>query len=286
MVLIKDADGEHWSIDRNKVNITSDFREDKEGLVALVRNIINLQAAGFIDEHRELSHPKITIKVGLADGERVLSLYSADQQGRYLAKKSQEDQIYEIAQGVIDRIVKPIEELRDMSVLKFDKSHVAKITIRAAKELVILTKKDNWTIAEPEKLPNDFEFDPTSVSDLLSSLSALHGQRLARAQKDVAVNSQWQKDWLVELVSEKGEPIHVFADKIKASKDEYLVKGNIDGNTYVVNAAKIGQLFLGLKAFKKEEFELPPIEENTRGFESLPVDVQRKLLEATKNKKK
>jgi hypothetical protein len=44
-------------------------------------------------------------------------------------------------------------------------------------------------------------------------------------------------------------------------------------------------LLRGLDAFKAEEFELPPIDERTKGFESLPVEVQRQILDATKKKK-
>lgn len=284
--LIKTADKEHWSIDRDKTKISPDFRENKDELIALVRSVINLQAAGFIDEPKELSNPKVLIKVGLSDGEKVLSLFSAGPE-KYFAKKSGEDQIYEVAQFAVGKIIKPIEELRDLSLLQFDRSAVSKITIRGAKDRVVLAKKDaSWAISEPEKLPEDFEFDQNTVSDLLAMLSGLHAQRLARTGKDVGVNASWQKDWILELTLEKGETVHLFADKDKSSKDEYVVKGNVDSQVYVVSATKIGMLFQGIKAFKKEEFELPPIDENTRGFESLPVDVQRKLLDATKNKKK
>jgi ABC-type microcin C transport system permease subunit YejE len=134
------------------------------------------------------------------------------------------------------------------------------------------------------KLPEKFEFDPNAVDDVLTLLSGLNAERIA-GSKDTPVTADWQKTWLVELTSDKDEKIHVFATKTKANKEEFLVRGNIDSNVYIVKALRLSSLNAGVNAFKKEEFDLPPIDENTKGFESLPVDIQRKLLNVTKEKK-
>ena len=84
--------------------------------------------------------------------------------------------------------------------------------------------------------------------------------------------------------TDKGDKIHFYVGKNKANASEYLAKGNVDEEVYIIKGSRIASLESGLTAFKKEHFELPPIDENTEGFESLPVDVQRKLLDATKNR--
>jgi hypothetical protein len=171
-------------------------------------------------------------------------------------------------------------------VLKFDKAGITTITLKHGKERVVVKKEENaWKIVEPKKFPEKFEFDANAVEDLLTMLSGLNAERIATA-RDQAVASDWQKAWLVELASDKNESIHLYASKTKANKDEMLIRGNVDQHVYVVKARRLSTLQSGINAFKKEEFELPPIDERTKGFNSLPVDVQRKLLNVTKEKQK
>ncbi len=119
----------------------------------------------------------------------------------------------------------------------------------------------------------------------MTQLSNLTAERVA-GKKDAPIAENWQQNWVVELVDDKGEKVHLYVGKSKANKDEALVRGNLGNDVYVVKAMRVNSLLSGINAFKKEEFNLPPIDENTKGFESLPVDVQRKLLNVTKEKKK
>lgn len=282
LVLTKDSQ-EIWAIDTQTTKIPSSFREDKEAVAGLVRTALSMQAHGFVDEKKELSSPLLSIVAGSKDKNETVEVFSGVGD-LYWAKRVGDEQIYEVNKLVFDKINKPVDELRDLSMLKFDKASIVKLTLKGGKERVVLAKKDSsWSMVEPTNLPTDFEFDPNTVDDMLSLLSGLHAQRIA-SNKDSAQNPQWQQDWLVELTDDKGSTVKLFADKNKASKDEYVVKGNVDALVYVIKTARIASLTHGAKAFKKEDFELPPVDENTRGFESLPVDVQRKLLDATKKK--
>lgn len=282
LVLAKDNQ-EIWAIDPQATKIPPSFRVDKEALSGLVRAALSMQAHGFVDEKKDLPSPLLSIIVGSKDKNETVEVFNGGGD-LYWVKRVGDEQIYEVNKFVLDKINKPIDELRDLSMLKFDKASIAKLTLKSGKEKVVVAKKDNsWSIVEPTKLPPDFEFDPNTVDDMLSLLSGLHAQRIA-SSKDGAQNTQWLQDELVELVDDKGAAIKLFADKNKASKDEYVIRGNVDDQTYVIKTARITSLTHGVKAFKKEDFELPPVDENTRGFESLPVDVQRKLLDATKKK--
>jgi hypothetical protein len=277
-------EGDVWTIDRSKTKVPEGFREDKNAISALVRTALSLQAHGFVDEPKELFSPIVSMNAITADATQKLEIFPGGETV-YWARRVGEAQIYEIVKFAFDKLNKPLDELRDLAILNFDKTSIVKLSLKAGKDHIVIAKKDNhWTLEEPGKLPADFEFDPNTVDDMVSMVSGLHGERIANKSKDVGQNQQWQKDWLIELVSDKGDKVHLFAEKSKANKDEYVAQGNIDKEIYVVKAARLASLTHGLKAFKKEEFELPPVDENTRGFESLPVDVQRKLLDATKKK--
>jgi len=284
--LVKEKDGEAWVFDQQQKVLPKGFRADKSALANLVRSSLNLKASGFVDEERDLKMP--VAKFIVHDGEKNYEvLFYAGTNDTYLAKRTDDPQIYEISKFNFDRINKPIEDLRDLSLLRFDRSAVVKLSLMHGKDKIVLSKKDNaWHIDEPASLPAGFEFDPVAADDMLSMLSGLAAERPANLSKDQAQNPHWQNNWLLELTTDKGDKVHLYVGKSKAAKDEYLAKGNVDQEIYIVKGARISSVLSGLNAFKKEEFDLPPINENTKGFESLPVDVQRKLLDAAAKKKK
>lgn len=284
IVLTKAKEGDEWRVDESQKALPKGFRVDKNALASLVRAALNLRASSFVDEARELSSPLITIEVMAQDKKSILEFFKGSNEN-YLVKRSDDDQIYEISKFNFDRVNKQLEELRDLSVLNFEKENITAVKLVHGKEHVVVSKKDNqWQIEQPTKLPDGFEFDPIAVDDVLALLSGLAASRVSNAN-DQPQNAKWQTIPLVELTTAKGEKINFYAGKTKSKNDEYLVKGNIDQQIYIVKGARLASLMSGLNAFKKESFDLPPIDENTKGFESLPVDVQRKLLDATKNKK-
>jgi hypothetical protein len=283
--LTKEKGGEEWNIDQSQKVLPKGFRVDKQALSNLVRAAANLRASGFVDEDKELKNPLMSIHVATNDAKYTFEFFTGSNDN-YLVKRIGENQIYEISKFNFERVSKSLDDLRDLSLLNFDKPTVVKLSLLHGKSRIVVSKKDNeWRVEEPSKLPDSFQFDPASVDDMITMLVGLTAQRIAHASKDVAQDPKWQHAWCVELVTQKGDKIHLFLGKSKANKDEYLAKGNIDQEIYVVKSGRLTSLNAGLNAFKKEEFELPPIDEHTKGFESLPVDVQRKLLNATKNKK-
>lgn len=273
-----------WVFDETQKGLAKDFRVDQNALASLVRTGAAIRAIGFVDDGKTLTSPALTLKAGSKTGSYVLEIF-AEGNDKFFARRVGDGQIYEVSKNNYERLNQPVDALRDMAVLKFDRATIKEIRLKSGKDRVVVKKEENqWRITEPSKLPEKFEFDATTVDDILTLLSGLNAERLATS-KDVAVVSDWQKSWLVELVDDKDEKIHLFASKSKANKDEMLVRGNIDQDVYVVKAMRLSSLQSGVNAFKKEEFELPPIDENTKGFESLPVDIQRKLLNVTKEKK-
>jgi uncharacterized protein DUF4340 len=281
--LLKDEQG-NWKISQATPAPTS-FRPDSIAIASLVRSIMNLRAAGYVDEKKELSAPLVILEAKTKDGKgEVLEVFAGDD-NHYWARKKDAEQIYELNKSNFDRINKPIQELRDLSLMNFDKDAIVKVKL-AAKGGTVMVQKNNgtWELLEPKKLPSKFEFAPERTEELLNTLVQLRGDRLADLNKDRPLNPNWQKAWLIELTDGKDKTIHFYADALKANPQEYLAKGNIDQEIYVVKNPRIKLWTEGLVAFKKEDFVLPPIDENTKGFESLPVEVQRKLLESTRKK--
>lgn len=282
---VKAEGQDEWSLADGENVLPPGFRIDKAAVQALVKSVFTLSASGFVDEIKDLSSPALSLAVVMSDKEHKVDFYNGAE-NNFFVKRDGVEQIFSLPKYSYDRFNKSIDELRDLSIVRFDKNTINSIVIKLAKSKVELTKKENlWSIVEPKTLPKDFEFDSTTVEDALTRLSTLSAERVARAGKDLPVQADWQKNWVVELTDDKGEKIHLYTTKNKANKDENLVKGNIDQEIYVIKSMRISNLISGIDAFKKEDFELPPIDERTKGFDTLPVDIQRKLIDATKNKK-
>lgn len=276
-----EKEGDVWKFDSTQ-KLPEGFRVDSGALLSLVRSATSLRAQGFVDEGDIRTNPILVIKA-TTDKETTTVGFYPGPDDKYWVRRSGDPQIYEVGKNAFDRVNKSLDDLRDFKLLSFDKSLVTKLSLRHGKETIVLVKDNQWKIEKPASLPKDFEFDEMAVEDMISLLSALNALRLAKG-KDGATNSAWQQSWLVELELNNGKKVHLFASKNKSGNDEHVVKGNIDNDIYVIKSARISSLTGGINAFKKEALDLPPVNENTKGFDSLPPDVKQKLLDAMKNR--
>lgn len=284
-VSLQREDDNSWAFDKN-TQLPRGFRPKQSSLSALVRAGLELRASGFVDKDIRLTTPSISIHVETDEKPYDVDIYPGKDEDQYLVKRGDVEQIYEISKYNFDRLNKSLDDLRDLSVLRFDKNSIQEVRLRHGKKQVVIDKKeDQWRIVEPKVLPEGFEFDPASVDDMLAMLTTLSGKRLASPNKDAPQDRGWQKNWWVELISDNKDKIQFYLGRLRSNPEQYLAKGNIDQEIYVVQRSQIALLEKGIDAFKKEEFELPPIDERTKGFDSLPVDVQRKLLKGSLNKK-
>lgn len=276
---------EVWKIAESEPALSPSFRVDANALASFVRSQLNFRASGFIDDNKQLSAPMAVITAKSKDGKsEVVEIYAGDE-NNYWAKSGSHDQIFTLLKNNFDRINKPLDELRELSIMSFDKNAIVAIKLAHAKLPVLLKKSEGaWEIIEPKKLSAKFAFDPASVDSLLSFVADLRAHRLAQA-KDKPTEPNWQKVPLLEMTDDSGKVFKLYASKSKQDASEYMVRGNIDSEIYLVKNPQLKTLQKGLEAFKKEEFVLPPSHQNIQGFESLPIDVQRKLLESAGQRK-
>jgi hypothetical protein len=278
----KQEDNKTWELDLTQTTLPKAFRSEPLAVQSLARGALSLRATNFIDEPTSLGIALNRIQISTKDNqEKNLEIYAGDEKN-YLVKTSDSDQIFEISKTNIDRLYRPLSDLRDLSVTKFAPESITKISLENPK-IIIEKSDDSWKLITPTKVPKDYEFDPETVSSFITVLSNLKAERIA-TNKDHAAQGHWLKVPAVEL-SSAGSKITLYLSKITKNPEEYILKGNIDDELYIVKRSKIQPLLRGLDAFKAEEFELPPIDERTKGFESLPVEVQRQILDATKKKK-
>ncbi len=156
------ADGSELKIEKDEAGdfkfaagqhgVPKDFRADRNLMNSLARTAIKLHASGFVDEPKTLGAPVLTLK---ADGQ-VVEIF-ADSNDKYLARRVGDEQLYEIAKGNIDRFNQPVESLRDLSVMKFDRGSIKEVTLKHGKDQAVVKKEENgWTVVQPKKLPEKF----------------------------------------------------------------------------------------------------------------------------------
>ncbi len=281
--LTKKAGDSAWSFAEDQ-QLPKAFRVNSSALSSLVRSVIDLRAGGFNDKAIDLGIPNIKIIAREKMNKEYTFLIYPAGQDKYWLKQTDKSQVFEISKFNIDHFMKSLDEMRDFSLFKLDNSSIIKISLADKGGRVVAEKTaDQWKILEPKKLPEAFEFDEKIPDELIAIVSNLTALRLAQPNKDQPIDSSWLKVPLFELSDAQAKLTKVFTTKSKKA-GEHLIKGNVDDEIYVISSDKLNMLNKGISAFKKEAFELPPIDERTKGFESLPVDIQRKLLDATKNK--
>lgn len=285
--LMKKDEAAEWEFAEGQ---SPSFRVNKVALAALVRSAASLRASAFLDDETVLFpatgtiSPKIVISAKDKDQkEYTLKIYQGEKE-KFYATLLGNPQVFEISKASFSRIDHRPEDMRDLTLMNFNKDAIVKVSLADKGGRIVVEKKDDkWHMIQPKTLPKDFEFDEKSPDDIISISQGLSALRVADAKKDGAVNPSWMNSSLVELTDVEGKVYRVFAGKSK-TKDEYLIKGNVDDLTYVIAETKLAALTTGLETFKKVDFDMPAIDEGTKGFDSLPVDIQRKLLDAAKNK--
>lgn len=280
----KDNDTD-FELDKKASNLPDSFRANAPEVASLVRNVADLRASGFVDEDVQLGSPLLSIKIAkTGQADTVIDIYPHNQEN-YLLKVSGREQLFTISPLELQNFDKRLDDLRDLQVMSFDKNNIVAVRLNAGREFAEVKKiNDAWEMVHPKALPKDFVFDPSAVDTILSDLLSLQALRLATS-KDVPQAAGWHTHALVELTDKNGQKLVLYSGMLKAKSDEVLVKGSIDNLDYVAAKKDLQRFMQGIKAFKKEEFAMPPIGPGTKGFESLPVDIQRKLMNAMKRQK-
>lgn len=274
-----------WVISKDQPGLANDFRVNDEALQNFVRSATNLKALSFIDKPEDLKVILMTLLVNASDAEPInLTVYEG-KENKVLVKNESSKKVFEIAKNAYDNLIKNLEQLRNLTVMEFDPKKVVKLTFATKNGPAIAEKTaEGFKLTHPKSLPKDYEFDPALVEVHLETIANLKGTRLANDKTDVPNSKDFTNGYIAEIVDDAGKKIYLRGSVLKKGSDEYMLVGNIDGHKYIVKNPQIGK-FMTLDVFKKQAFEMPNLE-GAPGFENLPVDVQRKLLDHAKTLKK
>ena len=259
-----------WSVDKN-----DDFGLDKETTNRYITNIKNLRAFAFVDEVLDLISPIFELEITEDNLTKKISFYHREKD--YLVKTNQSEQVYKILQYNFDDLNKDLESLQDKKVIKFEPDNINKILIYSAKQVIDLQKEENaWKIKN--SLPKDFEFDSSKIDFIISKLMSLKAVQIL-SKENFKEN---QSKNMIELFDKDNNKIAIKGYDYDINN--YIVMTNNGKQSYIVEKNNFSFIIKNIDFFKKEDFEMPIINENTKGFKNLPIDVQKQLLEQSKKK--
>lgn len=278
-------DDAKWVISQDQPGLGSDFRTNDESVHSFVRTATNLKAMSFIDKPEDLKVVLMTLDVKSSDGEPIHMTVYEGREGKILIKNESTQKVFEVAKNAYDTLTRNLEGIRNLSFMEFDPKKVVKLTFTTKNGPAIVEKSaEGFKLIHPKSLPKDYEFDPALVEVHLDTIANLKATRLANNKTDVVQNKDFANSYIAEIVDDAGKKIYLRGSMLKKGGDEYVLMGNIDAHKYFLKNPQISK-FMTLDVFKKQNFEMPNLE-GAPGFESLPVDVQRKLLDHAKTLQK
>jgi hypothetical protein len=279
------ADGSGWSIASTDGAWTlaspapAGFRFDANAAQRLVASLTTLSAKDFLSADGDFSkaHGFTLTKKDGATVKVTLSATKRDD-GSFALKVDGDAQQYLVDSWLAEQLDKPLEGLRDLSLLSFDPTKVTKLTLTAAgKKTVVAKEGEAWKLVEPKTAPAGMEFDGAQVPVQLGRLKAL------RAAKFVEKAALGAPSTTIELVHD-GKPVKLVFGADTGSSSEVYVKGNADDLVYAIAGAEKQAWSDGTKLFNRPP--PPPDFGQMQGLEQLPPEIRRQLMEQLRNQQR
>ncbi|MBX5482466.1 MAG: DUF4340 domain-containing protein [Myxococcaceae bacterium] len=182
-------------------------------------------------------------------------------------------QVYLVPGYSVAAVTKKLSDLRDLSLFNFDADKVTKLELHSGATHVVVEKDGtSWKLTEPKKLPDGFEFDPSTVSMQLASFRALRALKLAEASvTNDAQAGLTRPVATIEVTLEGGVKQAVKLGK--TTEGGLYARGAVDEAIYVVSTSEKSRIERGVELFKKR----PPPSFAGSGFDQLPPDLRAKL---------
>ncbi|HYO56992.1 DUF4340 domain-containing protein [Archangium sp.] len=243
------------------------FRFSSQVAQQLAQQLASLYAQDFLegdaaaDSATGLADAHDTLEAQLKDGKKVVVHLgrqpdTKDGSATVAARVEGDAQVYQLPQYVASQLRKHLVDFRDLSLLRFDPQKVTKLKVQAGGKAVVVVKEgEGWKVAEPRKLPDGFEFEPSQVGMQLAWLQSLRGTRLVEGQVTNGQAGLASPAALVEVTVE-GEPVQTLrlgkeAPGAANSGKELYARSTVDALTYAVAEGVRTRLAQGLDLFKR-----------------------------------
>lgn len=249
IALQKDEEG-NW-----KMIEPVEARADKEEVDKLAEAIRGIRVRVFEDDNPKdltrygLKRPSLQVEVRYGESSKRLLIGSKDPKtGRLYVKLASQPYVYSIDSDLLEKISKDPFDLRDKTVISFQRFDADRLKIIRPKEKLVFRKKGEakWEIEEPIKV----EADEVAVDDLLFALDSLKAKRFI-SEKATDLAKYGLKSPHIEIqVQEAGKPDVYFVKVGGKSKDGYYALGSYSNAVVLIGQGdfeKLDKGFLDLR---------------------------------------
>jgi hypothetical protein len=284
-----------WSVAEGTV-LPPDFRLDAEVADVVARQLSALSAEAFLegeaaaDSATGLGGAHDIIEAKLKDGtSATLHLGPPGQEGEAVAARVEgHPQVFQIPAYSAVALRKRLEELRDLSLFRFDPAKVTKLKLQSGTTVVQAARHgEQWQVIEPRTLPEGFAFDSNQVEAILGWVGSLRAARLLDGARTDAQLGVGAPTALIEVSLEGVRP-----QVLRLGKDgpagadgqkEVFARTTLDPLAYTVPGHVKARLGQGLQLFKKPDWA-PGRQGPAQGLDQLPPEVRRQIEEQLRAK--
>jgi len=223
---------------------------DKDEVDKLAEAIRRIRVRVFEDDNPKdlnrygLKTPSLQVEVRYGESSKRLLIGSKDPKtGRLYVKLASQPYVYSIDSDLLDKIPKEPFDLRDKTVISFQRFDADRIKVIRQKEKLALRKKGEakWEIQEPIKV----EADEVAVDDLLFALDSLKAKRFVSEKADNLARYGLKNPRLEIQVQEAGKPDIYFVKIGGKTKDGYYALGSYSNAVVLIGQDDFGKLNKG-----------------------------------------
>ena len=202
-------------------------------------------------------------------------------------------EIFLLSKNNAQRLLKPMEDLRDLKLLDAQGAEVTRLELRDGKTRNVFVKNESiWAVEKSsEKTGDDFEFDPAGVERRVGAILRSKADAF-EPEMTMAKAGLLKPNKSIVLGYTDGTKIQLGFGKgvDAASKKSFYASGNIDKYVYRISQSSANRLLGGLSTFKKTA---PPpsmggglANIDPAQLANLPPDVRSSILEQIQAEKK
>ncbi len=305
--LVRGEDGT-WSLESGPR--PQGFRFDAQQAKSLVSTLVSVRAKDIEAGPAKPGANWDTLTLETPTGSTVLKIApKAEGDSDVKAVVQGREDVYVLYAATADRLRRPLESLRDLSLVSVDPEKVVEMEISGKDGRVHFVKKDGtWTLAEGQTVPDGFELDPALVDSRVRAVARARAMAVAAPTDRFGPDpgNTWVKLVVAPAAAEQegskqgaeaeGAPEHAgakgaaqgetvllrFGKEVKdGDRTLVLVRGNADDLTYRAATYLRDSLTSGLDAFKKR----PPMAGPPGGgfdpeqLKGLPPEVRKQLMQ-------
>lgn len=288
-----------WDIEDASV-LPKGFRFDKGRARSLASALVNARAKDILDA------PPGPVDTKLGEGADVLAIFVEEGEGdaksssrmelRLGATNEEDKSVYAqvagkedvvtLAEYTAEALRKAPTDFRDLRVMDFEQDKVTEVSISAGNLRLVLEKQGaDWKIARAsEKIPEDFQLDPTMVTRRISALANARATEVAGGSKSAA--GLTRPSATVTATIEGGKSVRLtFGKQTKDdNRDMVYASGNADGEVYLFTKWTRDNLTGGLDSFKKRAEPAGGGGLDPKALQNLPPDVRAGLMKQLQQK--